>query len=62
VILAPEVTPRKAEGAVHEPALAAPLHAGAEFVVTEMAEEWCAIALADGRAGWVPRSAIALLD
>ena len=62
VILASEVTVRAAAGATHPSAFAAPLHAGAEFAVTGMDGDWCAIELSDGRAGWVPVSATAFLE
>lgn len=59
VIIAGDTTLRSADVAGAPAAIARPLPAGLEVDVLEARERWAQIALADGRRGWVPRSAVA---
>jgi hypothetical protein len=61
VVVADGVTLRAADVAGAPAAIARPLPAGLEVDVVESRERWVEIALADGRRGWVPRSAIAMV-
>lgn len=59
VVVADDVTMRSADVAGAPAVIARPLPAGLEVEVVEARERWAQIALADGRTGWVPRSAVA---
>lgn len=62
VVLAPQVTVREGDSNLSAAAFPVPLHAGTEFVLLESRGGWRHIQLADGRAGWVPNTTVALLD
>jgi SH3-like domain-containing protein len=54
VILAGEVTARKGDAAIYEPAFSAPLHAGSEVTVLEQRGAWWRFRVEDGNEGWIP--------
>ena len=58
VVVSDDVTLRSADVAGAPAAIARPLPAGLEVRVIEARERWAQIALADGRRGWIPRSAV----
>jgi tetratricopeptide (TPR) repeat protein len=61
VVLVEEVIGRKGNSDTYQPSFQEPLHAGTEFVLREMREDWVLVELADGRRTWLPRSAVGLV-
>ncbi|RME48000.1 MAG: tetratricopeptide repeat protein, partial [Deltaproteobacteria bacterium] len=60
VVIAEVATVRSGNGPNYTPRFE--LHAGAEFVVEGVEGDWVRIRLSNGGRGWVPHSAVALLD
>ncbi len=54
VLIAQAVEARKGPGYQYQAAFMEPLHNGLEFKLAETRGDWCRVALADGREGWIP--------
>ncbi len=61
VILANEVIARKGNSETYQPSFETPLHAGTEFELIEIREDWYHINLPDGRKCWVPQQSVGLI-
>ena len=61
VLLAPQVIARTGDGQSYEPSFKEPLHAGTEFVLLEVRDEWNHIELPDGRQCWIPTDSASLV-
>lgn len=61
VVVSEEVIARKGDSETYEPSFKEPLHAGAEFELSEDRGQWYNIALADGRRCWVPARDVGLV-
>lgn len=60
VVIAEDIYARKGPGYSYAQAFLEPLHGGLECSRQEIRDEWCRIALPDGRECWIPASAISL--
>lgn len=49
------------DGQSYEPSFKDPLHAGTEFVLLEVRNEWSHIELPDGRQCWIPTDSASLV-
>lgn len=61
VLIAPQVIARTGDGQSYEPSFKDPLHAGTEFVLLEVRNEWNHIELPDGRQCWIPTDSASLV-
>jgi len=62
VIVVPEVVARKGDGASYQPSFEEPLHAGTEFSLLDMRNQWLRIELTDGSQTWVPDRTVKLVS
>jgi hypothetical protein len=61
VVIADEVMPRQGDHEVYPAAFSSPIHAGMEFKLLEMRQDWLNLRLATGDSGWVPVATVRLL-
>ena len=61
VVIAEEVMPRQGDHEVYPAAFSSPVHAGMEFKVLEMRQDWLRLRLSTGDSGWVPLAAVRFL-
>ena len=62
VILAREVMPRMGNNDAYQPAFSMPLHAGTEFELIEIRNDWIHAAFVTGDTGWLPANTVGLID
>lgn len=61
VITVREVVARKGPGLIYNPAFAASLNQGTEFILLQRDHDWTEVALSNGEKAWLPDSAIAFI-
>jgi len=62
VVVSNDVVARKGDSETYEPSFTEPLHAGTEFSIAEIRQDWYQVELADGRRCWIPTRSAELVQ